>query len=256
MTATRCCERCASASACSTRFQNRLRLASNVSGSWNASLRSCSSSTLRSLTSRKLSASPAIAGSSVRLLPTHSSVLRRSPVSTHRFDRSHDAAARRGDLGEERGQPLAVAVGPEIEQIAPDQVVRVDRERPFGGRRGEPQLAVGVGDHDHVGGVPDQRRVTGLDDAGRALLPQQRVVAREHALAHHDERSQHEDDDGHRVDRARGRAALDVDQHQERHHHRDVGHAADERAADDAAAARREPARPRNCSRAAAASQT
>ncbi len=82
MTATSCCERCASASACSTRFQNRLRLASSVSGSWKASLRSCSSSTLRSLTSRKLSASPAIAGSSIRLLPTHSRMLRRSPVST------------------------------------------------------------------------------------------------------------------------------------------------------------------------------
>ena len=82
MTATCFCERCASASACSTRFQNRLRLASRVSGSWNASLRNCSSSTLRSLTSRKFSASPAIAGSSTRLLPTHSRVLRRSPVST------------------------------------------------------------------------------------------------------------------------------------------------------------------------------
>ena len=81
MTATYCCERRASARACSTRFQNRLRLASSVSGSWNAILRNCSSSTLRSLTSRTLSASPAMAGSSVRLLPTHSRVLRRSPSS-------------------------------------------------------------------------------------------------------------------------------------------------------------------------------
>ena len=45
-------------SACCTRSRNRLRFASSVSGSWNASWRSCSSSALRSLTSRKLSARP------------------------------------------------------------------------------------------------------------------------------------------------------------------------------------------------------
>ena len=190
MTATRCCERCASASACSTRFRNRLRLASSVSGSWNASLRSCSSSALRSLTSRKLSARPAMAGSSSRLLPTHSSVLRRSPVSTTTSIGPTDAAARRGDLGEERGQPLAVAVGP--------------AGRGGCGRRGRPggspkvrsaagdakrSWPVDVGDHDHVGGVLDQRRVAGLDEAGRPALAQQRVVAREDALAQHDERA-------------------------------------------------------------------
>ena len=69
-------------SACWTRLRNRLRLASSVSGSWKASWRSCSSSALRSLTSRKLSARPAIAGSSSRLLPTLSSVLRRAPLPT------------------------------------------------------------------------------------------------------------------------------------------------------------------------------
>ena len=56
---------------------------------------------------------------------------RAAPVAglDHRLDRSDDAAARRGDFGEERGQPLAVAVGPEVEQVAPDQVVGVDRRR-------------------------------------------------------------------------------------------------------------------------------
>ena len=139
MTATRCCDRCASVRACSTRFQNRLRLASSVSGSWNASLRSCSSSALRSLTSRKFSASPAMAGSSIRLLPTHSRVLRRSPVSTISSIGSDDAAVRHRHFGEERGQPLAVAVGPAVEQISPDQVVRVGREGAFGRRRGKLQ---------------------------------------------------------------------------------------------------------------------
>ena len=225
MTATSCCERCASASACSTRFQNRLRFASSVRGSWNASLRNCSSSTLRSLTSRKFSARPAIAGSSIRLLPTHSRILRRSPVSTTNSIGPMIPARGLGHLGEECDQSLAFSIGPEVEQIAADEVVRVNREGTLGGGRGELQLARGVGGHDHVGGVPDQRRVAGLDDAGCAAFPQNRVVAREHALADHDERGQHEDDHGHHVDGTRDRAALDVDEHHEGNHHRDVRHA-------------------------------
>src|SRR5436190_2453272 len=55
MTATELCPHWARVSACCTRSRNRFRLASSVSGSWKASLRSCSSSALRSLMSRKLS---------------------------------------------------------------------------------------------------------------------------------------------------------------------------------------------------------
>ena len=60
--------RCASASAWLTRSRNRARLASPVSGSWNAWWVSCSSSRRRSLTSRVLSTTPFTVGSCSRLV--------------------------------------------------------------------------------------------------------------------------------------------------------------------------------------------
>ena len=81
MTATELCPDWARVNACCTRSRNKFLFASSVSGSWKASCRSCSSSALRSLISRKLSASPCTAGSSVRLLPTPSITQRRAPRS-------------------------------------------------------------------------------------------------------------------------------------------------------------------------------
>ena len=59
------------ASACSTRSRNSARLARPVSGSWKAWWASCSSSALRSLTSRLLSTMPPTCASSSRLVYWH-----------------------------------------------------------------------------------------------------------------------------------------------------------------------------------------
>ena len=107
---------------------------------------------------------------------------------------------------------------------AQTQVIRIHAEGAFGRGGGEAQAPVHVRDHDHVGGVLDERGVARLDDARSALLAQQRVIAREHALSQHHEERQREDDDRHRGRRARHRAALDIDEHEEGHQHRDVGH--------------------------------
>ena len=119
-----------------------------------------------------------MAGSSSRLLPTHSSVLRRSLGVDHDFERTDRAAVGRGDLGEERGQPFAVGLAPEVEKVAADEIVGMDPEGAFGRRRREAQSSVDVDDHDHVGGVLDQRRVAGLDDA---RPPGARAAARRRA---------------------------------------------------------------------------
>ena len=147
----------------------------------------------------------------------------------YQFDRADHAATSRRHLVQEGSKPFAVPVDPAVEQAHAGKVVRIDGERAFGGGRGEMQAAVHVGDHDDVGGVLDQRCIAGLDQPGGALFAEQRVIAREYALAHHHQRREEEDDHGHHVDRARGGAAFDVNQHAERHHHGDVGDAIDQR---------------------------
>ena len=83
----------------------------------------------------------------------------------HQLYRS-DGPARRGrDLAQKRGEALPVGIRPEVEEIAPDEIVRMPRERALGRRGHEAQAPVDVGDHDHVGGIADQGCVARLDHA-------------------------------------------------------------------------------------------
>ena len=56
-------------------------------------------------------------------------------MPTTSFDRADREAAGRGDLGEERGDPLAVGLAPDLEEAAADEVVVPEAERALGRRR-------------------------------------------------------------------------------------------------------------------------
>ena len=68
-----------------------------------------------------------------------------------------------------------------------------EAERALGRRRGVFDAAVGVGDHDDVGGVADQRGEARLDEVHGRALASLGIVAQDHALARHHEDREHED---------------------------------------------------------------
>ena len=223
MTATELCPRCARVSACCTRSRNRLRFASSVSGSWNASCRSCSSSALRSLMSRKFSASPCTAGSCVRLLPTLSITQRFVRPFDAQLHRTDGAGSARRDLGQESAQLLAVLPDPQQRQALAGDLLGLQSERALGSGRGEAQQPLRVDDHDDVGGIRDQRGVALLDQ--RAARRSRTSASPRSTTAWRTMSSSVSANTIMVITRRRAAdvAAAEIHQHQERRQHRRIG---------------------------------
>ena len=157
---------------------------------------------LRSLMSRRLSASPCTAGSSVRLLPTISSVSGCRAALDRRSSTGPTAPV--GVAATSARKPCSARRRrrPQVEEVAADDVVGLQAERPLERRRGEPQGAVWRDDQDDVRRIRDERGVSRLDHFLRPPLAGSCVVAQHGALAEHDEQREHEDDDRHYRHRA------------------------------------------------------
>ena len=180
--------RWASASAWLTRSRNRARLASPVSGSWNAWWVSCSSSRRRSLTSRVLSTTPFTVGV-VQQVGREDLGVQPGAVGLAEapLDRAGDARRlRRG--AKERGRPLPVIGMEQLGHGAAHHRRRIVAEHPGGRRAHEPDRAVRPGDDDDVGRVLHQRAETGLVLARRVLGEEPHVLPHGEELAQHHQR--------------------------------------------------------------------
>ena len=142
-----------------------------------------------------------MAVSSIRLLPTHSSVLRRSPVSTTASTgptvRPRVAATSARKVARRSRSPSAHRSRRLRPTSSSGWIAKV-RAAAGEANRSRPSASAIMITSD---GMADQRGVASLDEAGCPPLPEERVVAQQDALAHHDERGQHEDDGRHHVDR-------------------------------------------------------
>ncbi len=147
------------------------------------------------------------------------------------LDRPDRDAVRRGDLGEEARDPLAVGLAPDLGQPAADEVVVPQPEGALHGRRGVLDAPVGAHDHDGVGGVADQRREARLDEVHGLALALLGVVTQDHALPGHDQHGEHEDGHGHDRHRVLAVAAREVHEHEEGQAEARVGDALGQRAA-------------------------
>ena len=172
--------------------------------------------------SRKLSARPCTAGSSHEVAADALDDVALRAALDAQFHRPDRAGRGGGDLGEELRSRSPSSPRPQLGQVLAGDVLGLETQGALRGRRDEAQHAVGIDDHDDVGGVGDQRGVAILDDARRLALAHQRVAAQHHALAHHQQQRQGEHDHGHDRRRAADVPAAEVDQHQEGGQHRRV----------------------------------
>ena len=67
------------------------------------------------------------------------------------FDGADRLSVGGGHFAQECGQPVPVAFGAKLEQVAADQDIRMHREGALGGWRHEAQASLHVRDHDDVG---------------------------------------------------------------------------------------------------------
>ena len=137
----------------------------------------------------------------------------------HRTDHS---GRRGGDFGQEFLQFFAVLAHTQVEQTLAGNLLRPETQGARGSRRYEAQRAVRIDDHDHVGGVCDQRRIAGFDDARGIALTEQRIAAQHYSLSNHEQQHESKNDHGDYGGRAADIIAAQVHEHHEGREHRGV----------------------------------